>query len=303
MGQALSTIATVYFAIVVIIPMCISAVAIKIMTQLPLSAAQKNGYSIMIMQLAWRISLMLTPWLRSYSQGDFVATMRQFTADVNRRGSKQEGARPVMLLGNHTSFLDTMLTVAKLSTSSAYYSRTYMSAHLFKLPVLSTICRACGHFSVDFKGSGDTDFSVDKDKMKITQGLVDNHIENGGLLCFFPEGAMNKDPTRIMPVRYGGMKKALQFDAKLYVFVTNGCHVIWPRKAQIGGNPGIANYTIRCIAPNGARALVDELRKKKGNKEKEGYALLSEHIQRIMQETWDGLLEGSSTESTMKKKA
>lgn len=283
--------------------MCVSALVVKVMTLLPLSEAQKQGFSIMIMQLAWRVSLMLTPWLRAYSHGDFVATMRQFSADVSRRGSKQKGARPVMLLGNHTSFLDTMLTVTKLSTSSAYYSRTYMSAHLFKLPVLSTICRACGHFSVDFKGSGDTDFRVDKDKMKITQALVDSHIENGGLLCFFPEGAMNKDPTKIMPVRYGGMKKALQFDAKLYVFVTNGCHVIWPRKAQIGGTPGIANYTIRCIAPDGARALADKLRKRKGNTDKEDHALLSEYVQRIMQETWDDMLEGSSTELEVKKNA
>jgi 1-acyl-sn-glycerol-3-phosphate acyltransferase len=300
MGSFLSTLCTVYFGVVVVIPMIVAAVLTKLITLLPLTHAQKCGYSLMVVQAAWRLSLMLTPWIRTYAQGDFVATMRQFSRDVQLRGSKEEGARPVMLLGNHTSFLDTLLTVATLSAGSAYYSRTYMSAHLFKLPVLSTICRACGHFSVDFKGSGDTDFRVDKEKMEKTQQRVDEHIENGGLLCFFPEGAMNKDPTQIMPVRYGGMKKALQFDAKVYVFVTNGCHAVWPRKAQISGRPGVANYTIHCVAPEGARALAGKLRQQPGNEKKEDYEVLSLHVREVMQGCWDNILDGSS--SSVKKK-
>ena len=151
---------------------------------------------------------------------------------------------------------------------------------------------------MDFKGSGDTDFRVDKEKMESTQRRVDEHIKSGGLLCFFPEGAMNKDPTQIMPVRYGGMKKALQFDAKIYTFVTNGCHVIWPRKAQISGRPGVANYTMLCIAPDGARALADKLRKQPGNKDKKDYELLSEHVQFVMQECWDSMLDSASSSKT-----
>ena len=298
MGACLSTLCTVYFGFVVAIPMLLAAALTKLITMLPLTNAQKCGYSTMIVQAAWRLSLMLTPWIRTYAKGDFVANMRQFSYDVQRRGNKEDGARPVMLLGNHTSFLDTLLTVATVSAGSAFYSRTYMSAHLFKLPVLSTICRACGHFTVDFKGSGDTDFRVDKEKMESTQRRVDEHIKNGGTLCFFPEGAMNKDPTQIMPVRYGGMKKALQFDAKIYTFVTNGCHVIWPRKAQISGRPGVANYTMLCIAPDGARALADKLRKQPGNKDKKDYELLSEHVQFVMQECWDGMLDSASSSKT-----
>ena len=303
MGAFLSTLCTVYFGVAVVLPMMAAAVATKLITLLPsLTDAQRCGYSLTVVQACWRLSLLLTPWIRTYAHGDFVATMRQFSLDVARRGRMEGGARPVMLLGNHTSFLDTLLTVARLSAGAAYYSRTYMSAHLFKLPVLSTICRACGHFSVDFKGSGDTDFRVDKEKMEQTQRRVDAHIESGGLLCFFPEGAMNKDPSHIMPVRYGGMKKALQFDAKMYVFVTNGCHVMWPRKAQISGRPGVANYTIRCVAPEGAQALADKLRKLPGNTDKEDFELLSEHVREIMQGSWDDMLVGASSIAKKKKK-
>lgn len=111
---------------------------------------------------------------------------------------------------------------------------------------------------------------------------------------------MNKDPSQIMPIRYGGMKKALQFDAKMYVYVTNGCHDIWPRKAQISGRPGVANYTIHCIAPEGAQVLANKLRKQPGNEKKEDYELLSEHVREVMQGCWDDMVDGSTSHAKKK---
>jgi len=35
---------------------------------------------------------------------------------------------------------------------------------------------------------------------------------------------------------------ALQNDAILYQFVTTGCPVVWPKKAQVGGFPGSVRY-------------------------------------------------------------
>ncbi len=299
MGALLSVLTRAWFAVTLLIPMALVAGILKVLQCVPMDKQVRAGYSLMLVQAAWRISLALSPWLWITAHGeDFAENMRTFSAQVRARGRGEPGAKPVFLLGNHTSFLDTLLTVSRLSMSSAYWSRTYMSNHLFGLPILSTICRACDHFPVHFKGKGDTDFSVDKAKIAETQKLVDAHIERGGLLCFFPEGAMNKDPSKVMPVRYGGMKKALQYDAKLWTFITCGNHVMWPRKAPIGGFPGYGQYAVRCLAPDGCKALVQRLRDTAASEEekaKSDHQLLSEYVHRTMQNEYDKLVPGSST--------
>lgn len=57
-----------------------------------------------------------------------------------------------MLQANHTSFFDTLLFTATLPREFIVNTRTYMGAHLFKLPVLCAICKGCGHFPVYFTG-------------------------------------------------------------------------------------------------------------------------------------------------------
>jgi 1-acyl-sn-glycerol-3-phosphate acyltransferase len=79
-----------------------------------------------------------------------------------------------------------------------YRSRTYMASYLLDMPILGTCIRAMGHFEVSFKGTKDGDFSVDREKMAQTQLRVDAHIDSGGMLCFFPEGQLNGNPTEIM---------------------------------------------------------------------------------------------------------
>ena len=301
MGAALGTLCSVYFAVALLMPMAVVLVPIQLLKLVPgLSRARRAGYSLMLLQAAWRFSLRVTPWVRFRPDARFAENVRAFGEDVVARGEHQDGARSVMILGNHTSFMDSMLIATEIPAGAAYYSRTYMSEKLFSLPLLGTICAACDQFSVDFGGK--QGFKVNKEKMEKTDALVDKHLEAGGLLSFFPEGEINKNPSEIMLVRYGGMKKALQFDAKMYVFVTNGCHVMWPRKAQISGRPGVANYTIRCVAPEGAQALADKLRKLPGNTDKEDFELLSEHVREIMQGSWDDMLVGASSIAKKKKK-
>ena len=103
------------------------------------------------------------------------------------------------------------------------------------------------------------------------------------------EGEINKNPSEIMVVRYGGMKKALKFNSKLYIFISTGCVQIWPRKSPIGGRPGTIKYTIRCLAPNGAKHLAEELLEKSDDKSKPKYALLAEFVQAEMQASLDFL--------------
>ena len=295
----------IYFAVVLVIPMLIIAGIIKLLS-FCLSKKRLNGTSVVLVSLAWRFSLALAPWMWITSAKNFADQLPLLQEQVAARANGAKGARPVFILGNHTSFLDTLLTITRLGTAVAYQSRTYMSSHLFKLPILSTICLGCGHFSVPYKGSGDNDFSVDKVKIAETQKLVDAHIEGNGVLCFFPEGAMNGTPSEIRSIRYGGMKKALDYDAIIWTFTTNGNQVMWPRKAQIGGLSGCGQYALKQIAPIGCRELVQRL-KKQGNdeiKQKLDHVLLSEFLRSEMQSEWNDLLEGSSqgVEEDKKKK-
>ena len=305
MGAILSTLGRVWFAIVLLIPMLVTALVIKLLS-FCLKKKTLNGTSVVLISYAWRLSLALTPWMWITSAKKYSEKLTKLNEQVRARAQGEDGARPVFLLGNHTSFLDTILTITRLTTSIAYQSRTYMSAHLFKLPILSTICVGCGHFSVPYKGSGDDDFSVDKVKIAETQKKVDEHIESNGVLCFFPEGAMNGNPKEIRSIRYGGMQKALDYDAIIWIFMTNGNHVLWPRKSQIGGLPGYGQYTMKELAPIGCRELVNKLKKQLSKEDlgkKKDSQLLSEYIRIQMQGEWDDLLEGSSREGVeMQKK-
>jgi 1-acyl-sn-glycerol-3-phosphate acyltransferase len=200
----------------------------------------------------------------------------------------------VFVLGNHTSFLDTVLTVAKMKRKLMFRSRTYMGAFLFDTPIFATVCRNCGHFPVFFKGSKDGDFRVDRAAQDQVDKRVDAHLNNGGVICFFPEGQVNNEPDELMPFRYGGMKKALENDAHLWTFVTYGCDKIWPRKAPVGGFSGSATYSVQCLAPHGARALVAKLRAaaEQEDKAKEDHVLLAEHCRTKMQDQHDKLRLG-----------
>ncbi len=90
------------------------------------------------------------------------------------------------------------LPAAKMPTRILYRSRTYAADYLFDMPILGTITRAGGHFPVAFKGKADGDFSVDRAKMAQIQTRVDNHIQSGGMLAFFPEGQLNSNPAKIL---------------------------------------------------------------------------------------------------------
>ena len=287
MGAILSTLSSVYFGCLMIPLLVVAMLPIYFLKILPISREQRAGYSLMLLQFVWRVSLLLTPWVRRRPQFGYASQMREFGEAVRARGAREEGARPVMLLSNHTSFFDTILIATEIPAGSAYYSRTYMSEKLFRLPVFGTICAACDQFSVDFGGK--KGFKVDKEKMKVTQRLVDKHLAGGGLLSFFPEGEMNPSPSKLMLVRYGGMKKALEFDAKIYIFLTCGCPTMWPRKTLMGGRPSTINYSIHCLAPNGAKALASELLENSDDKSKPDYVLLAEHVRSEMQSVLDSL--------------
>lgn len=302
---AVAQIGRAVFGVSLLLPMIMVALLCLVLRGLSsagiLAVRTREGLSLLLVQASWRLSLLLCPWVwvtAAPGFGEGCAALAAARSAARARGE----STAFFVLSNHTSFLDTIIAVARLPSSVVYNCRTYMATHLFNLPVLSTICIACGHFPVGFTGTKDGDFSVDRAAMDKTQARVDAHIRAGGILVFFPEGQMNKDPTSIMAWRYGGMKKALEFDAHLYMFLTCGLENIWPRWEQLGGFPGSARCSMSKFGAGGCRALAAELKKGDGaaSKEKEDHAALAVYGQVQMQKEYDvmlGAVGGKGTKS------
>lgn len=252
-----------------------------------LSKRTTEGLALVITHYVFAVAMLLCPWIQISSDGDLSATWREVLGHITSTSDN----RPVFLIGNHTSFLDTVLCVAKTPFMLTWNARTYVSNGLLSMPLLGTVIKAMGLFTVQFKGVKDGDFSVDKEKMAKMQVRVDAHIQNGGVLCFFPEGQVNSNPEKIMPFRYGGMKVALDNDAKIYQYVTCGCPSVWKKKEPVGGWPGKVIYGLKPLAPQGTKQLLQDVRAQKLYPEdKPDVAVLAEYFQAKMQSYYDELV-------------
>lgn len=209
--------------------------------------------------------------------------------------SRNDGSK-FMILGNHTSFFDTVLACSSYPMALMAKCRTYYATALLKIPIIGYINKTMGHFPVYFKSNVEGKFAVDREKMKITQAEVSARMAEGCVLSFYPEGSMNRNPDKLLPFRYGGMKVALANDAKIFMLVMYGNQDMWPMKAKVGGFPGVGRYHFGPLAPQGCRQLVEELRKQ-ANPQYDGTApdpddapkLLGNYFQAEMQKIYNQL--------------
>jgi len=295
MGAFLSQLARTVYGVSLALNMLWTTSLMHVVNILPMAKAWKQGACLVLVQLAWRIALMVSPWIKCQGDDDYaeqwglvLSLMAEVDAETATDGKPP---RPLFILANHTSFLDTVLGVAKLPVQVMWRVRTYMASHLFSLPILCTICKSVGHFPVYFNSDKPGVFKVDAEKMEAVEQQVDNHLKSGGWLCFFPEGQMNKTPDTILPFRFGGMKRALEYDARLVMLVFRGNEKVWPLKAQVGGFPGSVRYSLRTLAMDGAKAFVDMARSEANPEEKDlaDHEILARRAQELMQAQYDAL--------------
>ncbi|CAE8584237.1 unnamed protein product [Polarella glacialis] len=297
MGAMLGGLCQASYGVCMMVNMVCAAGMMKLIGLLPLSKNLSQGLALMLTQAAWSFAIFCAPWMRCTSDdqtADEWALIQQKMAEVDAEvAAGKSDARPLMILANHMCFFDTLLSVAKMPSRVLWRCRTYMDASLFNLPILSTMCRSIGHYPVYFSSKTDGVFTVDKEKNEIEDKKVNLHLNSGGWLCFFPEGQMNSEPDTLLPFRFGGMKKALQFDARLVAFVASGSTSVWPKKCKIGGLPGSVKYSMRIIAPDGCKAFLAELRTQKDlpeeDKKMEDHELLAKHARLRMQAQYDEL--------------
>lgn len=249
---------------------------------LPLSAPTKQGLNLLYTKFAFKLAITLSPWIWiSAAPG----TKEEIKKLVKAMKDSDKDGKPVIVLGNHTSFLDTVLFVALCPMSVLWRTRTFMSAHLFSLPLLSTMCKAIGHFPVHFLKGEYGKFSLNQEKMGPIMERAHKHLDDNNVLCLFPEGQQNKTPEKLLPFRYGTFKIAKRHNAKLWGWCTINNEKSWPLKSQIGGLPAYIRHSLVPIAPEGFATLAAKL--KKSDEETDDYKLVAEHSRSVMQGCFD----------------
>mmetsp|Transcript_26499 Transcript_26499/g.79465 ORF Transcript_26499/g.79465 Transcript_26499/m.79465 type:complete len:287 (+) Transcript_26499:220-1080(+) len=146
----------------------------------------------------------------------------------------EEGGAMIMI--NHTSNFDGFLFAALASPDIICRSKSLMVGRAFRMPVLGTLFRLLGHEPVHFlRDEVDGSFSVDKERQKPVMERVNMHLKGGGVLCFCPEGAINrKDPTTCQPLRRGSFQMAIDLGLPIYGVALFGTHGFWPAYASPG---------------------------------------------------------------------
>jgi len=227
-------------------------------------------------------------------------------------GMKAEGVRemnkamrvgagkPRAIIGNHVSFMDSMLIHTYISSRSSMFTKSLFSAHLVDMPIVGSLCVGCGHIPVAFNsqdtvssssrsGGSVANFSVDKEAAAKTMEEFDKWLKDGNIACWFPEGRMSPHPLKLQMFRAGGFKSCVDTDCEMWCVVSAGAEVFWNRKDLIGGTP--ANVGVKAFRLcSSTHALIKEL-VGEGNEvdDKLKCVLLANHAQALMQEKRDEL--------------
>jgi len=122
----------------------------------------------------------------------------------------------------------------------------FVSSHLFKMPILSSIVTCMRHLAVPFKASADSDsFELDRELMAKRQEELEDHVRAGNIAGWFPEGRMNPgDEAEVGMFRAGGFAMAARVDVEIWCVAFRGNATCWPRKSAVGGMPASVGVEI-----------------------------------------------------------
>lgn len=208
-------------------------------SQRPAARAALNRIALRCLNWSWWLAATLSYWVRYRCSG----------LSELRRGLNAAQGKPRCLLLNHLSFFDTILGVSCLPFRAMADLKALSAMTVFKMPIMGTIVRGCGHIPVPFKKPElDANFEIAKADVVKVQQQMDEHVRNGGLGCWFPEGTLNLgDGLQIMQFRAGGFALPASVDCEIWCICALGNAVMWPKKAAVGGlksNIGVAAFRL-----------------------------------------------------------
>merc|ERR1740117_145103 len=97
-----------------------------------------------------------------------------------------------------------------------------------------------GHLAVPFKdvSSTSTNFEIDKEGLAKVMEEYEQHLKDGHLCAWFPEGQVNKgDCSKLQQFRAGGLGIAVRNDVEIWSITFVGNAVTWPKDQPVGGIP------------------------------------------------------------------
>jgi len=185
--------------------------------------------------MGWRFVFCVACWIRIRKEG-FQCARKMMGAS----------GRPVVLVGNHLSFLDTMLVLVSVPPHLLADMKVFAAGRLKRMPVLGTLLRAMGHLLVPFKTDTQTGgWEVDKEVMARRQLQLEEHIRQGGIAAWFPEGKLNdQNPLEVLQFRAGGFSLPAKLDVEIWCLAFVGNQDCWPRQAAFGGAPATIDIGI-----------------------------------------------------------
>jgi len=196
--------------------------------------------------LMWRLGLGFCWWVRVSCEG----------LDTYRRELGETG-RPVCVLVNHTSFLDTILSVATAPLNKVGRYKMMVAQHLLEMPVIGRIATVMGHLCIPFKTGGpDGGMEVDKEKTAVVMKDYEEYLASGGICAWFPEGTINPgDCSKVARFRAGGFGIAVRNDVEIWCQVFVGNAKCWGKYVAVGGYPAHIGMKCFCLCKSSRELL------------------------------------------------
>ena len=124
---------------------------------------------------------------------------------------------PAVIVANHTSYLDAIFLYAIAPIKPRFI---VWEAH-YQMPVLGWIYRALDAIPTDIWSDKPTPITHQAYRTALA------HLQAGGVLCVFPEGARTPD-GRFLKWRTGAARLALVTQAPIVPVTINGAYLAWP---------------------------------------------------------------------------
>ncbi|KAK7202097.1 acyltransferase-like protein, copy 1 [Novymonas esmeraldas] len=219
-----------FVAVLTIFPVSALTRVIVQLSRLGVSTHVVQRLCIVPLVLAFRVGWWLNPQIRMH-----------VTFDADETGTPLSWQRIHLsggaYVGNHTSFWDVYAFVCLSPFSHLLNTRTMMKASLRNIPIFGGVFDRVGHFPVYFASDAEGNFEVDKERQAAVQVHVDAHLQHGGNLAIFPEGAINRHPRVLQTFRFGTFHTLFKHRMHAYYFVHVGGEKTWPWWTMIGGLP------------------------------------------------------------------
>lgn len=242
----------------------------------PESSRSFSRFIAVWMWQSWRAAIKACCWLKVDWSG------AEALEEAGARG------RPVFLIANHQSFLDTPLNCVLLPRALVPDIKVLMARRHLRMPVLGRIAKAIGHIPIPYTTRKAGDFALDHKEMASIHTRIDNHVSQGGHLIVFPEGDLNSNWEKLLLFKGGGFEICIRNDMEVWGLLTVGAGECWPASVALGGGPARFHsraFRIADSAREAAAKLAGE-----ADLQGQGRALAAE-AQQVMQRHLDAILE------------